>query len=109
MIGRIQGLNIKKQYNSKFQLECSLDINKGPLYTIVGPNGSGKSTLLRILSLNEQPDSGSVMYHNKERSLTDPFGEIETSRRAVLVATRSGMFNNTVYNNIAYGLKLRGD
>ena len=108
MIDRIQGLNIKKQYNSKFQLECSLDINKGPLYTMVGPNGSGKSTLLRILSLNEHPDSGSVIYHNNGGSLTDPFGEIETSRRAVLVATRSCIFNNTVYNNISYGLKLRG-
>jgi tungstate transport system ATP-binding protein len=108
MIDRIQGLNISKRYNSKFILECSLDINKGPLYTMVGPNGSGKSTLLRILSLNEQPDSGSVIYHNNGSSLTDPFREIETSRRAVLVTTRSSIFNNTVYNNISYGLKLRG-
>jgi len=108
MIKRIEGQNIIKKYNSKFALECSLEINRGPLYTIVGPNGSGKSTLLRILSLNEEPDNGSVVYHDNGTSLTDPFMDIEIRRRAVLVTTKSNMFNNTVYNNIAYGLKLRG-
>ncbi|MEN8264129.1 MAG: ATP-binding cassette domain-containing protein [Nitrospirota bacterium] len=107
MIERIQALNIKKQYNSKFELDCSLDIKNGPIYTIVGPNGSGKSTLLRILSLIEKPDNGSVIYHDGGKPLAAPFKDIEISRMAVLVATRSNIFNDTVYNNIAYGLKLR--
>lgn len=107
MIERLEGLNLRKQYNAKFILECSLDVKKGPLYTIVGPNGSGKSTLLRILSLIEPPDSGNVIYHNDGSSLSNPYEYIEIRRKAVLVATRSSLFNETVYDNIAYGLRLR--
>jgi tungstate transport system ATP-binding protein len=107
MIEKLQALDIKKQYNSNFALECSIEVKKGPLYTIVGPNGSGKSTLLRILGLIEPPDSGEVIYHNEGISLLNPDKDIEIRRKAVLVATRAGLFNETVYENIAYGLRLR--
>lgn len=107
MIERIEAININKWYNSTFSLECSLDVRSGPLYTIVGPNGSGKSTLLRMLGLMEPPDNGKIIYHNSGTSFVNPCEDIETRRKVVLVATRSGLFKETVYENIAYGLKLR--
>jgi tungstate transport system ATP-binding protein len=107
MIERLQALDIKKQYNSRFGLSCSLEIKKGPLYTIVGPNGSGKSTLLRILSLIEQPDSGKVMYHNNDMSISNPRNNTGIRRKSVLVPSRAALFNETVFNNAAYGLRLR--
>jgi tungstate transport system ATP-binding protein len=108
VIERLQALKIKKQYNSRFALSCSIDIRKGPLYTMVGPNGSGKSTLLRILSLIEQVDSGEVMYHQNGVSMTNPHNNTEIRRKVVLVPTRAALFHETVFNNAAYGLRLRG-
>ena len=107
MIEKLQALDIRKQYNSNFALECSIEVKKGPLYTIVGPNGSGKSTLLRILGLIEPPDSGKVIYHNEGIALLNPDKDIEVRRKVVLVTTRASLFNETVYENIAYGLRLR--
>jgi tungstate transport system ATP-binding protein len=107
MIERLEAQNIRKQYNSRFDLSCSLEIKKGPLYAIVGPNGSGKSTLLRILGLIEQPDSGKVIYHNNEMSVSNPRNNTGIRRKAVLVPSRAALFNETVFNNTAYGLRLR--
>lgn len=107
MIERLQALDIKKQYNSRFELSCSLDIEKGPLYTIVGPNGSGKSTLLRILSLIERMDSGKVIYHHNGISLLNPHHNTGIRRNVVLVPSRAALFHETVFHNLAYGLWLR--
>ncbi len=107
MIEKIRAEQIKKEYAAGFSLEGTLEIRSGLLYTVVGPNGSGKSTLLRILSLNELPDSGKVVYQNKNEETADPFDDLAFRRRIVLVPTRSGIFNDSVYNNAAYGLRLR--
>jgi tungstate transport system ATP-binding protein len=108
MIGRLEALDIKKQFNSRFRLSCSLAIEKGPLYTIVGPNGSGKSTLLRMLALIEPPDSGKIIYYDDGTSLLNPCPSIAVRRKAVLVPTRAALFNESVFDNAAYGLRLRG-
>ena len=107
MIQRLQALDIKKQYNSGFELSCSIDIQKGPLYTMVGPNGSGKSTLLRILSLIEQMDSGKVIYHHNGMSMLNPHHNIGIRRKVILVPSRAALFHETVFHNLAYGLRLR--
>ena len=107
MIEKIEVNNIIKRYNSRFTLDCSLEIQKGILYTIIGPNGSGKSTLVKIISLNERPDSGAVSYYNGESPLPDPFDNIALRRKAALVPARAAIFNESVYDNAAYGLRLR--
>lgn len=43
----------------------SLRIHKDELAAILGPPGSGKSTLLRILSLQEEPDSGLLLWRGR--------------------------------------------
>lgn len=107
MIEKIEAHNIIKRYNSRFALECSLDIQRNALYAIVGPNGSGKSTLLKIISLNDRPDSGSVDYFDGDSPVPNPFNNISLRRKAALVPTRAALFKETVYDNTAYGLKLR--
>jgi ATP-binding cassette subfamily F protein 3 len=42
--------------------ELTFELNKGERLAIVGPNGSGKTTLLRILTGDEQPDAGRVLW-----------------------------------------------
>lgn len=107
MIEKIEAQDIKKRYDSGFALECSLSLQRGVLYSVVGPNGSGKSTLLRIMGLLDRPDTGSIIYDNGKRSFPGPFRDIRLRRQVVLVPTRAILFNETVYDNAAYGLRLR--
>ena len=44
----------------------TLDILKGQVYTLLGRNGAGKSTLAYVVMGIESPDSGSVLYDNKD-------------------------------------------
>ena len=53
--------NLTKSYNDRTLIDnLSFSIPKGAIVGIIGPNGAGKSTLFRMLSEQEQPDSGSV-------------------------------------------------
>lgn len=54
---------VSKSYgNQRLFTGVSLEIEKSERLAIVGPNGSGKSTLLRLISRQEEPDSGKVVW-----------------------------------------------
>ncbi len=108
MIQQIEAVDVCKSYNRAFSLRVSLNLQRGRIYALVGPNGSGKSTLLRILSLNERPDSGEIIYTVGGKDLRNPYHNMDIKRRVILVPTRSAIFNETVYENVAYPLRLRG-
>ncbi len=77
---------------------------KGTITTLLGPSGSGKTTLLRILAGLDSPTRGTIFYGN--RMITD--GERNILRQnATMVFQKSVFFDTTVYNNVAYGLKLK--
>ncbi|EFH5936658.1 TPA: energy-dependent translational throttle protein EttA [Escherichia coli] len=53
--------NLKKSYGARLLIEdLSFAIPKGAIVGIIGPNGAGKSTLFRMISGQEQPDSGTI-------------------------------------------------
>ncbi|ANE74903.1 energy-dependent translational throttle protein EttA [Dickeya solani] len=53
--------NLTKSYGDRVLIDnLSLAIPKGAIVGIIGPNGAGKSTLFRMLSAQEQPDSGTI-------------------------------------------------
>lgn len=53
--------NLTKSYGERTLIDdLSFSIPKGAIVGIIGPNGAGKSTLFRMLSEQEQPDSGTV-------------------------------------------------
>ena len=76
---------------------------KGKITTLLGPSGSGKTTLLRILSGLENPTQGIIYYNNKKLAENELF---ILRQKATLVFQKSIFFDTTVYNNIAFGLKL---
>ncbi len=100
--------NLKKIYNSKIVLDIvNLNFQEGKIYAIVGPNGSGKTTLLNILNLLEKPNKGQIFFYDQE--ITDKLNSdiLEIRRRMTLVNQNPFLFHSTVYDNVAYGLKIR--
>jgi tungstate transport system ATP-binding protein len=103
---RLEAAHLAKAYNGNPLLrDCFYNFAPGRTYTLSGPNGSGKSTLLRLLALLETPDAGRVDYLENGAALSK---DLELRRRFTLVLPRPGIFNTTVFNNVAYGLKIRG-
>ncbi|MGI6698187.1 MAG: ABC transporter ATP-binding protein [Clostridiales bacterium] len=100
---RIQVLGLKKEYDGVKVLDIDqLSFAEGALHVVMGPNGSGKSTLLEIIAGLTRPDGGSVLYGDRQK-------DFEAVRRNItLVMQRSYLFQTSVYNNIAMGLKYRG-
>jgi len=82
-----------------------LDLEPGAMLTLLGPNGSGKSTLLRLLGLLETPVAGRIAYHG--RVLSHAKERLEQRRQMVMVFQDPLLFRGTVYDNVAYGLRLR--
>ncbi|MGJ7976199.1 energy-dependent translational throttle protein EttA [Providencia hangzhouensis] len=53
--------NLSKSYGDRVLIDnLNFSIPKGAIMGIIGPNGAGKSTLFRMISGQEQPDSGSI-------------------------------------------------
>jgi sulfate transport system ATP-binding protein len=96
--------NVSKQFGKFVALEdVSLDVPTGGLTALLGPSGSGKSTLLRIIAGLERPDAGAV--HIAEEDVT---GRSPQDRGIGFVFQHYGAFKHmTVYQNVAFGLKIR--
>ncbi len=98
--------HIRKDYGGKTILkDCTYAFKDRGIHVLMGPNGCGKSTLLRICALLEQPDSGELAFLDDGSPLSQ---DLLLKRRITLVLPRTGVFNSTVLQNAAYGLKLRG-
>jgi molybdopterin-binding protein len=99
---------LKKNYQHKTVLDIdSLFFGNSKIYAIVGPNGSGKTTLMNILNLLDKPDEGIILYREKNIRQHSKSDILKIKRVMTLVHQKPFLFQTTVYNNIAYGLKLR--
>ncbi|MEC4675954.1 MAG: ATP-binding cassette domain-containing protein [Nitrospirota bacterium] len=97
--------NISRTYDDHVALDdCSFFVRGGSFTMIIGPNGSGKSTLLRIASLLESPDTGEAIYHDNGGPIKR---DIFLKRKIAVVLPGNSLFNDTVFNNVAYGLRVR--
>jgi tungstate transport system ATP-binding protein len=102
----VQLEGVAKTYNGNRVLaNCSYTFAAGGDYLLLGDNGSGKSTLFRIAALLEAPDRGEVRYFEGDRVLAP---DIHLRRRLTMVFPRVGIFSRSVFDNVAYGLKIRG-
>jgi len=97
--------NVTKAYGDKTVLdEVSLKIHEGEILAVLGPNGSGKTTILKILALLENPTNGEIAIAGEEITAknTERIRMLTT-----LVFQKTTLFSTSVYNNVAYGLKIR--
>jgi phosphate transport system ATP-binding protein len=90
----------------------SLEIYQNAITALIGPSGCGKSTFLRCLNrMNDLVASaridGNLLYHG-----TDLYGAgvdpIEVRRRIGMVFQRPNPFPKSIYDNVAYGLRILG-
>ncbi len=82
----------------------NLKVHEGEFVTLLGSSGCGKTTTLRIIAGLEQPDSGEVLLEGEVMGDRPP-----EKRNANMVFQNYALFPHmNVYNNIAYGLKIRG-
>ncbi len=97
--------SIEQSYAAKTVLAIDhLAIQPASIVGLIGPNGSGKSTLLRLLGLIERPVRGQILFNGRA---VEPFSE-EARFLITLLPQEPFLMKRTVFNNVSYGLKLRG-
>jgi iron(III) transport system ATP-binding protein len=81
----------------------NIEVQEGELVTLLGPSGCGKTTTLRMISGFELPTSGQIRIDGEDVSTTPP-----NQRPTTMVFQNYALFPHlTVFENIAYGLKVR--
>jgi phosphate transport system ATP-binding protein len=108
---QIEGLTAL--YGSKPALkDVSLEIYKNLVTAVIGPSGCGKSTFIRCLNrMNDLVPSfrqtGSIRYHGQDISAGD-VDPVAVRRTIGMVFQRPNPFPKSIYDNVAWGLKVLG-
>jgi subfamily B ATP-binding cassette protein MsbA len=95
--------NVHFAYTQEPVLEgINLNIKKGQTVALVGPSGSGKSTMMDLITRFIDVTAGRVLFDGKDvRTL-----KMDDVRSLIgLVDQEAVLFNDSVYNNIAFGLE----
>ena len=98
--------NIGKKYfshtNIKVLNDISFTFEKGKIYSLVGPSGSGKSTLLNLLSLIDEPNSGSIEILNKKINFSEKVenDKIRSEKIGIIYQDKNLLNDFTALENI---------
>jgi ATP-binding cassette, subfamily B, bacterial MsbA len=94
--------NVSFGYEGEAVLKnINLEISKGKTIALVGPSGSGKSTLSDLLPRFYDVSSGEILLDGKDIRTLD----LRDLRGLLGIVTQeSVLFNDTVFNNIAFGI-----
>jgi tungstate transport system ATP-binding protein len=97
---------VVRRYGSHLALTVErLSIEEGSIVGVAGPNGSGKSTLLKILAFLEAATEGEFFYEGQRVEMRDP----ALRRQATLLLQDPYLLRRSVFENVAYGLRVRGE
>lgn len=109
----IQTRELCLSYGGKRVLHhISLNIPRGKVTAIIGPSGCGKSTLLRCFNrmndlLEHVETTGSILFDGVEVN-APALDVIELRRRVGMVFQKAVPFPKSIYENVAYGLRIAG-
>jgi len=103
----VTGLN--HRYGEQAILEdINLSVDRGEVFALIGPTGAGKTTLLRIIDLLEVPSAGEIYFDGKCIPRAGK-QRLEIRRRMSFIHQKPQIFNLSVYDNVACGLRWRGE
>jgi len=104
----IKVVGLYQRYGEREVLEnINAEVDRGEVLALIGPTGAGKTTLLRLIDLLETPTSGKLYFDGVD---VTEYGKVrlEARRRMAFVLQKPAVFNASIYDNIAYGLRWRG-
>jgi tungstate transport system ATP-binding protein len=84
----------------------SLSIGEGEILSLIGPNGAGKTTLLQALSRLVPSSRGDVYFRGNK--IGSSHSAVPYRRKIAMVFQEPLLFDNTVAENVASGLRIRG-
>jgi phosphate transport system ATP-binding protein len=111
VVFHVDGLSVSYGRNRAIR-DVGLDIHRNTITALIGPSGCGKSTFLRCLNrMNDLIPNvsidGKLLYHG-----IDIYGRdvdpIEVRRRIGMVFQRPNPFPKSIYDNVAFGLRVLG-
>jgi tungstate transport system ATP-binding protein len=105
----IETVNLGQKYGQQYILKgVNLKVEAGEVFALIGPTGAGKTTLLRLLDLLETPSSGSILFDGVDVTQTNSH-RLEVRRRMSFVQQKPVVFDMSVFDNVACGLKWRNE
>lgn len=109
----VRDLSIRYSDNNESLRHINLEIEANTITVLFGPAGGGKSTFLRVLNrLNDLADveemSGEVLFNGKN-ILDEDIDPIDLRRKIGMVFSRPVPLPLSIYENVAYGLKMAGE
>jgi len=103
----LEGHNIKVERGDAIILDTpSFVVRDGEVISLIGPNGAGKTTLLQTLCYLLKPFKGEIYFRGKRVGSEYPLNVYR--RKLAMVFQEPLLFDTTVFNNVASGLKFRG-
>ncbi len=104
----IEIVDLHQRYGERDILKnINIRVDKGEAFALIGPTGAGKTTLLRLIDLLDLPTSGKIYFDGTDVTESGR-RRLEARRRMAFVLQKPVVFNTSIYDNIAYGLKWRG-
>lgn len=100
---QLQDITVSYDRKNNVLEKLNLDIQEGKLISLLGPSGCGKTTTLRVIAGFIKPSAGKFLFGGKD------YTQIPTYKRNFGIVFQSyALFPHmTVYNNVAFGLKMR--
>lgn len=106
---QIEFKNVTKEYISgnKVLDDVSFTIEKGEFVFIIGPSGAGKSTIIKLLTREEKPDSGEILFDGRNILDIKPEEMPDYRRKIGVVYQDYKLLNSkTIYDNVAVSLEV---
>jgi tungstate transport system ATP-binding protein len=105
VIFRVEQVSHRRQGHPVLD-QISHTFTAGIMHAVIGPNGAGKTSLLSLLGLLEKPEQGRIFFREQDTTSLWPHC-LSLRRRLGYLHQNPLLFQGTVYDNLAVGLRYR--
>jgi molybdopterin-binding protein len=100
----LEGVDVVREGRTILSLP-HLEVREKEILAVLGPTGAGKSTLLRVLHFLDRPEAGVLSWRGAPVPWPAP---LALRRRISMTFQDPLLLSGTTYDNVVYGLRLRG-